>query len=614
MRRRRSMYGLVWLLVLVVGCSEYDLFGQDKDDEPLPEKPTEDTGGDTQEDPGVDTGDSCPPDSAIDETAVDCEDTGLVLDEIRWTLGEPAVDHSGADTTCSELGEVDWVMVEEWRAEPGWVMNPVVAPMPGDSHATVFLDVSGRITGLDGRDGSVTIDITFPMNSDDGGTPAVGNVDGVAGLELSTQAWHQNFDVDIAAGTYQDHMLADDEWFDDSVVLADMDDDGIHDVVSARSAYSFANARIAGFTDTRLGSCGFFAADVDGDARPELINGTGIWDALDGSFTAWPTLTGQGDHFYGLPVEVGGELAILVDTSGTETYLLRTDGTVVSSWPDDERGMAQSLGDATGDGVPNLCFNQDGSTWLLDLEGTVVHQWTDGPDLFTSGGCAMADLDADGVYELVAGSNHGLFIYDGRSGDTLGYRTNIHIRQRDAVPIVADLDADGSAEILLAADEGIVSLGVATGRWARTRRVWHQLAYDITSIDNAGNMVPWPLPSWSTYNAFRAQPAHDGALPDLAVDLERSDSTLCDQDLVTFAITVHNLGATAAVTGTTLEVLSQIDSTWTSVASVVIPQAIEAGQAVQAEVVFPAEELGPKVMVQISGDDSDCDPINNRAF
>jgi hypothetical protein len=226
----------------------------------------------------------------------------------------------------------------------------------------------------------------------------------------------------------------------------------------------------------------------------------------------------------------------------------------------------------------------------------------------------MADLDADGVYELIAQDLNGFYIFDGCSGDTLASSEDLPNAWRDSSPVIADIDGDGSAEILVLTDDAIVALGPATGRWARTRPVWHQLAYDITSIDDDGNLVRWPLPSWSSYNAFRAQPAHDGLRPDLMVNFDRSEHSWCEEDFVTLAITVHNLGSAEAAPGQSLEVHSILSSGWELVSSAVLDDPIPAGHAVQAELMLPAEAIGQDVMVQVAGDDEDCDLVNNRSF
>ena len=84
-------------------------------------------------------------------------------------------------------------------------------------------------------------------------------------------------------------------------------------------------------------------------------------------------------------------------------------------------------------------------------------------------------------------------------------------------------DVDGQG-----AQNRLFVVGPATGRWARTRPVWHELAYDITSVRDDGVIISFPYPSWSTYNAFRAQPAHDGLHPDRVIDATGVCADACD--------------------------------------------------------------------------------------
>ncbi len=92
--------------------------------------------------------------------------------------------------------------------------------------------------------------------------------------------------------------------------------------------------------------------------------------------------------------------------------------------------------------------------------------------------------------------------------------------------MVVDADMDGSAELVFVEDDvdpevwvgedpnvdnsTLFVFGAAEGEWARSRPVWNQLPYDITTVRDDGAIVRFPRPSWSQYNAFRAQPAHDG--------------------------------------------------------------------------------------------------------
>lgn len=124
----------------------------------------------------------------------------------------------------------------------------------------------------------------------------------------------------------------------------------------------------------------------------------------------------------------------------------------------------------------------------------------------------------------------------------------------------------------------------------------------------------WPLPSWSSYNAFRAQPAHDGLRPDLMVAFSRSERSWCDEPYVTLSITIHNLGSATAAAGQILEVHSVLTSGWELVGSTTLEDPIPAGHALEVELVLPAALIGPDVVVSVGGDPDECDLVNNRSF
>jgi hypothetical protein len=279
-----------------------------------------------------------------------------------------------------------------------------------------------------------------------------------------------------------------------------------------------------------------------------------------------------------------------------------------------------AMGDADGDGSPDFCATDGWQTVsLLDVDGNVLHDWDVSGGIengAAGGGCSMADLDADGDFEVLVQTQAGLFIFDGATGDTLLFDAHYPTSVRDGAPIIADLDGDGSAEIALVVyqalpeTEKLVVLGAAKGRWARTRLVWNQLPYDVTSIADDGTIIASPLPPSQTYGGvFRAQPAHDGALPDLSVDLQIGSS----KDPVELDFTVHNLGSVDAPAGTTLVLRSWDGASWSELSTTTLKDALPAESAVSGSMVVDAADLGSRVVLEAQGASTDCDVINDRS-
>lgn len=557
---------------------------------------------------------------------------GLV--DADWTLDAVATDDPSVGTTCTEVPAVTWEITEEWRYEiHRFTMNLVAAPQPGEGHAAIFADWEGTLVQLDGRDGSVIAAVAVPEVSDDGSTPAVGDADGEPGLEYVTPRWDSTlvYDVsgdawttiDVPGMDYEGGHSGDDE----IVALADVDQDGFAEVVLPSGSYALDGSPIAaypGFNDPMaVSSNGMLVNDLDGDSFPEVVNQNGVWNPRDGSGHTWGIDTTW--WFYGATVDVEGVTKIFFQNATDTLHMANADGTLgwqknLDSWEDLEHlgGSLVALGDADGDGSPDLCTFGEDDLLLFDLEGNEIQRWavSDGVPWGTaSGGCSMADLDGDGDFEVLAQSGAGLFIFDGQTGDRLLFDPTYWTTARDAAPIVADVDGDGSAEIALITNgpsedmQTIVVVGPAKGRWARTRPVWNQFAYDVTSIRDDGTIVASPLPPSTTYGGvFRAQPANDGLLADLSTDvtIEYADGDA----ILSFA--VHNLGSADAPAGTRLA-LRSFDGGWSELSVTTVKEPIPAGSVVTGSVVLSESDLGSRVVLEALGPGAECDPINDRS-
>lgn len=142
-------------------------------------------------------------------------------------------------------------------------------------------------------------------------------------------------------------------------------------------------------------------------------------------------------------------------------------------------GSAPALADLDGDGVPEIVVQTDSALNVLRGDGSSYGDWAE-PQLFWAQDSApmVGDVDGDGYPEIVVTQSHGLFeVYD-RHGNLLpGFPKQLPLGS-NAASAIADLDGDGRNEIVIAA--GYSGQYVGDGKaWSATEgttgnveRVW----------------------------------------------------------------------------------------------------------------------------------------------
>ena len=148
----------------------------------------------------------------------------------------------------------------------------------------------------------------------------------------------------------------------------------------------------------------------------------------------------------------------LQDTPG-QSPPVRALWTYTSGLPSGETSFDQyssALVDVAGDGKPDVIFTDKQGVLrvLTGANGQLL--WSYPTNHYIESGSAVADLNGDGVLDLVLpmGCYGALKAYDGLSGNLewvrqLGPRTQ-------ALPSIGDLDGDGKLEIVVASYDGNV--------------------------------------------------------------------------------------------------------------------------------------------------------------
>ncbi len=118
-----------------------------------------------------------------------------------------------------------------------------------------------------------------------------------------------------------------------------------------------------------------------------------------------------------------------------------------------------AYGDVTGDGNPELVVGgMDGVVTVTTVGGSIIRQMTTGPGAIHSSP-TLADLDGNGVDDIVVGNTHGdVVAFRGNGSEIFRTRTNLENERLGvtskpddvySTPAVGDVDGDGKPEIVV---------------------------------------------------------------------------------------------------------------------------------------------------------------------
>jgi hypothetical protein len=257
-------------------------------------------------------------------------------------------------------------------------------------------------------------------------TPTVGDLDGDGMLEVVFASWDGKLYVASADGTFPPGWPVDmGAGTGRTPSLADVDGDGKQEI------FMGALFKLLGIR-------------YDGEALPG-------WPFVGPSFTTVALDDLEGD---------GTVEAVAMGRNG-HAYVFRTSGDLLPGWPyyfghpgiRSNRGPA--VGDVDGDGVREIAIplSSDPSLYLFDLDATVRPGFP--ISLTASGlkqGVSMADLDRNGVQELIFQDRTGVYVLDGQGDSLPGWPLPPVFGS--VFPAIGDVDKDGRLEMVYATRGG----------------------------------------------------------------------------------------------------------------------------------------------------------------
>jgi uncharacterized repeat protein (TIGR02543 family) len=386
-----------------------------------------------------------------------------------------------------------------------------------------------------------------------------------------------------------------------SLVVADINGDGFSEILAADKIYDGATGTLlvslpAGGKGWAAGGPGSYMpvfADIDNDGIQEVVGGNTVYKVTitdrtvknGGSAQVMAQINSPEGFNFAVDgftsvadIDMDGDLDVIVagghaSSSNATAIAYVWDGATPAqigqtlSFSSADRRISRAFaGDITGNGRPDIAFTYTNRIAAYSYD-PVANRFT---ELWTkmttdkSGATTMSmfDFNQDGEVELVYRDEDNLRIIDREGEDiaTIACYSATHTEY----PIVLDVDGDGHAEILVSGklvkqDDAPVYLhcyGSKTpGQWASARRVWNQHAYNTTNIyENLG--VPRnPMSPATTfpndrhpYNAFLQQQTVINAegipiwvTPDAVFDESRISTSTVD-DSVSLSLCFINQG------------------------------------------------------------------------
>jgi len=319
-------------------------------------------------------------------------------------------------------------------------------------------------------------------------------------------------------------------------------------------------------------------ADIDGDGIADIVTGNTVYDNHCNPKPGWPN--GQAD----------GPVAVANFTGDAHPQIVVVaNGTVrLQDWQGSVLWSAVIPGDPVGDGgaPPTIADFAGDGTLAIGVSGqsqyTVFKPFAPNPILWSSPiqdsncktGSSVFDFQGSGAFAAVYSDECYTRVYDGKTGATLFESPNASCTAHEN-PVIADVDVDNRAEIVVATNSicdiqcpwgkhlgsgmhGITVFKDLRDHWVSTRSIWNEHAYHVTNINDDGSVPALEQPNWSAswfgkpLNNFRLNPVGYGdyRAPDLAISSGdvSVDWSGCPTK-IRLTVTVWNRGAVLVAPG-----------------------------------------------------------------
>ncbi|MCB9779862.1 MAG: hypothetical protein H6742_14955 [Alphaproteobacteria bacterium] len=640
----------LFLLPLLVGCTDYSFTGEGKPGRPedtgelpdpidsgtpdIPDTPGEEecNGVDDDGDGEIDEG---YPDTDLDGIK-DCLDDDCSVDD--FTAFDVTVDE---DCLAPDIEVLDpWNVGIEWQYTVPSGTGAIVMPAIGnltDDNGDGFIDENDNPDIVISTWSRNTL---VALHGDGSGVIwEVSGFDGNAGVAIADV--DNDGEPEVIAGTTDDRIASVShdgtiEWRSNSFAfqsypqptVADLDGDGdievIMDIAIVEGSNGTTVGTMSGLTSSWRAPV---VADIDGDGTAEILLGEICYDHF--GLREW-SVTRSGDSTFQAVANIDRDPeAEVFWVTGNQMHITEADGTLIRTVAlnsSSSRPGPPSVADFDGDGQVEIVVPASRYIEMFEVDGTKLWQATI-QDNSGIAGASGYDINGDGAYEVLYADEISLRIFDGTVGTELYSNSSHSSGTVWEYPTVADVDNDGSAEIVIASNgsvwKGISVLGHVGEGWAKSGTTWPVHDWAMTQVEPDGH-VPSPAPwSWDVYNVFRARPTVDDAALDLQVQISDVCFSGCTgESEVEISVQIRNHGGLESRSGLFVSLYAVDGAIETFLDKRRVPEVIPSGRA-SSSVTFTVTkgDLGPDGFVVRADDDgtgtgqqNECDERNNFEY
>lgn len=358
------------------------------------------------------------------------------------------------------------------------------------------------------------------------------------------------------------------------------------------------------------------AADLDGDGVQEVIAGRTAYDFAGNIEWDYPSRPDGYIAVAQLDLDPGPELVMV--GNGT-VYRLDTNGAEIWSQPlrGGGNGGPPTIANFDDDPEPEIGVVGRTRFTVLDADGALVWSNTIQEVSSSRTGSSVFDFDGDGKAEVVYNDENTLFVfsYAGTSSAAILWSTPNSTLTAHEYPVIADVDNDGNAEIVVGANDfgrgglqrGLRVFSDLQDNWVPTLPIWNQHSYHITNVAPDGT-VPFPeQASWLATNTYRTNTQGTATTPALAapdlVALTPVWIDRCPAELHVGAW-IENRGALQLAAGVSVGFYDGPPSPANPAFAVTMtPRILRPGEAELVSVVWASPPVPPRTVYVVADDD-----------